>query len=753
VIRLNFKTYPPRFEGDVEQYGATVSGQYYEIPKALRTYLSFAGLKEMSDGSEDIEVWAAPKSPVGHPEYLALVLSRRFDVTLTKDAAKTLKAIEARPMPRAQEDQHNLFATPEPQGWPRTPGGTAELKIQVAGDYFYANCDEGDRPREALLRSAGWFPCRPATEKGRQTMGTRPWRTADAFLADALKELMSPNARKKLKLISTEAARRIKSSSAKAVPANFSVPTPADLDYLDFQKAGVHETLSRGENVIIADEMGLGKTIQGIGIINGRPDAKRILVIPQANMRIGWMREIAKWQTQERTIGIVEGKDFPETDIVIINFDILDAHAEMLHSIDWDLILIDEAQNAANPEAKRTQVIDGVLVDPADLDAEPVPDHLQTPLKLAPGGISVQLTGTPIPSKVHQLYAIASRAAPKIFGTGAEGRQAFLDRYSPMVPIRIDRYGKKVVMWVPDRARNLEELQLRLRGSCMVRRLKRDVDLPPKFRQLIEMPIQLTNRDMAILRQAEADLTEIHERIGGARFEGRPEELANVVIDTCANLGTTTAGFAEISRIRKNLGILKAPYVADFIREELRADMHMAPADRRKTICFAYHKDVIDIIAAGIEDEFPGSVAIYNGATSKKARQKAVDDFQQDDKTRVFIGSGAAATGLTLIRSNRVRMAEMDWRPMTMIQEEDRAWRIGQELSVHVGYLAIPNTLDARMGNSILEKMEVAEAATSTVKLRSEALPRHTQFELETFDGEMAAAELASLDYAEMEIG
>lgn len=735
MIRLNFKSYPAKFEGDVVKYAAVVSGPYYEISESLRAYLSFSGLKELSDGSEDHEVWCSVPSPVSAPEYLAMVLPERFGVDLAGDAKKVIPALNARALPAPKAPQVNLFAGNEAPTFEKTVGGTAALSVQCSGDFWYANCDEGDLARERFLRSAGWMPFRAGSDRLKAKLGTRPWRTADPFLADILRDRMTPSSKAKLSLRQREAHRRIKVSMTTAAPKEFDIAAPGDLDYMDFQKAGIKEALARNESVLIADEMGLGKTIQGIGILNGMPWAKNVLIIPQANMKIGWQREVEKWQLVNRSIGLAEGGDFPDTDVVVINFDILDRHRDALRTRAWDLILIDEAQNAANIDAKRTQAIDGAHDDLENPDAEPVADYLKEPIPLSARGISVQLTGTPIPSKVSQLFAIASRGAPTIFGRGPEARQAFLDRYCPQQPMLVERYGKKVPVLVMGQARNLAELHMRLRGSFMIRRLKRDVDLPPKFRQLIEMPIKLTDRDNQILKQAEADLTSIHERISGVEFRGGPDMLANVVIDTCANLGTAKASFMEISRVRKNLGILKAPYVADFLIRELEEDLELAPADRRKTICFAYHKDVIEIIRARIEERFPGAVVVYNGASSKKARQAAVDTFQEDDRVRIFIGSGAAATGLTLIRSDRVRMAEMDWRPMTMIQEEDRAWRIGQTKSVHVGYLAIPNSLDARMGDSVLEKMEVAEAATSTVKIRKSAKRRLVQENIQFVDG------------------
>jgi SNF2 family DNA or RNA helicase len=124
------------------------------------------------------------------------------------------------------------------------------------------------------------------------------------------------------------------------------------------------------------------------------------------------------------------------------------------------------------------------------------------------------------------------------------------------------------------------------------------------------------------------------------------------------------------------------------------------------------------IIEGLVEEAFPGRVVNYLGATSQKKRQAAVDRFQDDEGCIFFNASlGAAATGITLTAGWRVRFPEFDWRPDFLVQAEDRAWRIGQEKGVDVGYFAIANTLDARMGRGIMLKMEGMERATGPLDL------------------------------------
>ena len=102
---------------------------------------------------------------------------------------------------------------------------------------------------------------------------------------------------------------------------------------------------------------------------------------------------------------------------------------------------------------------------------------------------------------------------------------------------------------------------------------------------------------------------------------------------------------------------------------------------------------------------------------SDKKRQKIIDQFQEDPSKRVIIIiSLSGATGTTLTAAARMRVVEMDWLPANMIQIEDRIWRIGQLQNVDIGYLFIPESMDVKLGNLIIERMVSEEASLNTIK-------------------------------------
>ncbi|MBW3243399.1 hypothetical protein KUV57_12065 [Epibacterium sp. DP7N7-1] len=492
------------------------------------------------------------------------------------------------------------------------------------------------------------------------------------------------------------------------------------------QKLAQCIAVSARDHLYVTDDYILThNTIQGIGVLNGRPEAKRIIIFCQANMKLKWCREVEKWKiNSDLTVGFAEGKTFPDTDIVVINYDIAQKNIEKIRSIDWDLILTDEAHNLKNLEAQRTQAILG------DLESF---DGLG-PLPMAPNGQLVHLTGTPKPNRVAELWPLLTSSRPDIWGTGPEARQAFLNRYEPPFLIQREvpskfKNGKPRTIIVPMNGKPIRELelQMRMRGTgSFVRRLKRDTDLPPKMRTPIEMPFRLSQEDQELLKQAEADLDEIHDRIRGRRISAGESRQAREVIDVISGMAPGSPHFSEIARVRKNLGVLKAPHAGRFIIDELHDDKELPDTLRRKTVVFAHHKEVIRKIAEMAEAEFPGGVLVYDGSSKGNAQQAQakVDAFQENPKSRLFIMSLSGATGITLTAAHRMRVVEPDWSPSNMTQIEDRIWRIGQEQACDIGYLFVPNSLDVKMGLALHAKMETDERAVNTMSFRGMKVTR-----------------------------
>ena len=106
----------------------------------------------------------------------------------------------------------------------------------------------------------------------------------------------------------------------------------------------------------------------------------------------------------------------------------------------------------------------------------------------------------------------------------------------------------------------------------------------------------------------------------------------------------------------------------------------------QKTIVFAHHLNVLETLHAA----FPGESVLVTGQTPLRARQKAVDAFQERASgIKYFIASTrASGLGVTLTASSHVVFVEPDWTPALLDQAEARADRIGQEVEFFYAPLA-----------------------------------------------------------------
>lgn len=448
---------------------------------------------------------------------------------------------------------------------------------------------------------------------------------------------------------------------SKAGDTTFTFPVPAGLTPMPFQQAGVEFLMGRA-NALLADEMGLGKTIQAIGVINADATIAKVLVVCPASLKLNWKAEITKWQTRGLTVGVATGKEFPDTQVVVINYDITAKHADSIHGVAWDLLILDEAHYVKNPDAKRTSTLLGKW----NRDASKVLPAVKARRKIA-------ITGTPIPNRPKELFGLLNFLAPGAFGGFLTYAKQYCAAYQ-------DAYG-----WQTDGASNLDELQSRLRSTVMVRRLKDEVlkELPAKIRQIIPM------EGFEALVKQEQELL--------AKLGVDPES------DWDAFVASLRAGavFEEMSALRKKLALAKAPAVIEHVRDLLESG-------ESKVIVMAHHKDVVDLITAA----FDGAVVKVDGGTPVEARQAAVEQFQTNPEVKVFVGNIiAAGVGLTLTASRTVVFAELDWVPGNVVQAEDRAHRIGQQDTVLIQYLVVDGSLDSRLAQVLQSKAGVIRQA------------------------------------------
>lgn len=493
----------------------------------------------------------------------------------------------------------------------------------------------------------------------------RCWYTTDATIARKLSRYADETTRERL--TSALVARVAALNESRATSADFVTPTPTGLACMPFQNAGVAALLARS-SALLADEMGLGKTVQAIGLINADTTIARVVVVCPATLRLNWQRELTRWLTRSLRVAIASSTVWPDADVVIVNYDILHKHAAVFEQTTFDLAIVDEAHYAKNPKARRAKATYTIKATRR-----------------------VLMTGTPIVNRPKELWPLLNYLDKSTWGKFFPFAMRYCAAYN-------NGWG-----WDFSGASNLDELQTKLRATLMIRRLKADVltELPAKRRQVIEIPANglsaFVERERAAQSQQERTLNALRRAVEHAREAGDSaayESAVNALRDG------ERAAFDEMSRLRHETAIAKAPYVVEHLRDVLEAG--------HKVVVFAHHHDVVDAIA----NEFGRSAVVVDGRVPHVTRQANVDRFQSDETCTLFVGGiQAAGVGITLTAASHVVFAELDWVPGNMTQAEDRLHRIGQRESVLVQHLVLEGSIDAHMAKTLIDKQATLDAA------------------------------------------
>jgi SWI/SNF-related matrix-associated actin-dependent regulator 1 of chromatin subfamily A len=499
----------------------------------------------------------------------------------------------------------------------------------------------------------------------------------------------------------------LETAASRAVDADIDAPVPEGLAYMPFQRAGISYATNR-KGVLIADEMGLGKTIQAIGVINADPTVRSVLVISPKSLTLNWVRELRRWLVRSFHVSRVAGP--PREDvIVVVSYEEAKRWQAALQIAEgapgWDLVVVDEAHWIKNAKAQRTKAVHAIGRG---------------------GRRRIALTGTPIANKPIELFSILQLVDPETWDPAGRKKDKATGALVPMPAgsgCGFFKFAKRYCGgqqgrwgWDFSGATNLQELQEKLRATCMVRRLKADVltDLPAKRRQVVELAANgasgAIERERAAWGRHGDEIEDARVQVELAKAEGDgPYEEA------VAKLKKVTGfAFTEISAIRHETAVAKIPYVVE------HATLALEDGDG-KLVIMAHHHDVIDGVMEGLA--VFGAVKL-TGQQSLEERQAAVDRFQKDPTCRVFVGSiMAAGVGITLTAAAHVIFAELDWVPGNVTQAEDRCHRIGQTESVLVQHLVFDDSLDARMAKVLVEKQKIADAGLDKVYANEPAVP------------------------------
>ena len=439
-----------------------------------------------------------------------------------------------------------------------------------------------------------------------------------------------------------------------------------------------------GMGACLADDMGLGKTIQTISLLLREKGTKKklsapVLLIAPTSVVTNWEREIGRFapglQTYvHRGSGRLRGEEMrsavKDQDVVLTSYPVARLDAESIQSIHWLAVILDEAQNIKNPEAKQTQAI-------RKIGAE----------------FRIALTGTPVENRLSELWSIMHFLNPGYLGA----RKSFRENFS----LPIERYHDEEAI------RQLKQLT----APFILRRVKTDPrvisDLPEKVETKVYCT--LTEEQATLYEAVVQDVMKKIEEEEGIKRRGLVLSMMMQLKQICNHpvqyLHQSSKDSADVSLDNRSG---KLERLGELLEEVL--------AEGDRALIFTQFAEMGEMLADYLPKAFGAATQFLHGGTSTKMRDQMVKRFQEDEHAPpIFILSlKAGGTGLNLTRANHVFHFDRWWNPAVENQATDRAFRIGQKRNVQVHKFVTTGTLEEMIDDMIESKKGLAEAVVGS---------------------------------------
>jgi superfamily II DNA or RNA helicase len=441
------------------------------------------------------------------------------------------------------------------------------------------------------------------------------------------------------------------------------------------------------QGACLADDMGLGKTIQLLAFLQhlkAEEELKRaVLLVAPTSVLTNWKREAAAF-TPDLVVQEHYGprrpsspealkKALKDVDLVLTTYGLLQRDSEVLDKVDWQGVVIDEAQAIKNHNAKQSMAA-------RDLGRA-----------MKGSRFRIALTGTPVENRVSELWALMDFLNPKVLGDEPFFRQ----RYR----LPIERYGDMS---------SLRDLKGRV-SPFILRRLKTDKSIISDLPEKVELSewVGLAPEQKKLYNKTVEESLDAIARAPLGQKHGQVLALLTRLKQICNHPAlalkedphAADASFFKAFAARS----AKVQRLEEILDEVIEA------GDR--ALLFTQFAEWGHLLKAHLEHKWRQEVPFLYGNTSKSERQAMVDRFQDDPRgPQLFLLSlKAGGVGLNLTRASHVFHIDRWWNPAVENQATDRAYRIGQQNRVLVHKFITSGSVEERIDRMIKEKSKLAE--------------------------------------------
>ncbi|CAI8044830.1 Chromodomain-helicase-DNA-binding protein 5, partial [Geodia barretti] len=446
-------------------------------------------------------------------------------------------------------------------------------------------------------------------------------------------------------------------------------------------------------NTILADEMGLGKTIQTIvflySLVKEDHSNGPFLITAPLSTIVNWEREFEIWAPdlyvvtysgdrenraviRENEFSFVDGavrsgtklfkmkKEVPtKFHVLLTSYEFISVDSTILQSIDWEVLVVDEAHRLKNNQSKFFRVLNTYFIK-----------------------YKLLLTGTPLQNNLEELFHLLNFLNREGFSSLEDFQDEFQD-------ISKEEQVKK-----------LHELL----APHLLRRLKQDVlkNIPSK-RELI-VRVELSPMQQKYYRWI---LTRNFEKLNTRGAQ--PVSLLNVMMDLkkCCNhpylfptaqqeAPLTATGYYEGKALIQAGGKF---IILEKMLKELKKQGHRVLIFSQMTRMLDILEDFLEYLGYHFER--------IDGNVTGPERQQSIDRFNAPGATQfVFLlSTRAGGLGINLATADTVIIYDSDWNPHNDIQAFSRAHRIGQANKVMIYRFVTRSSVEERITEVAKRKM------------------------------------------------
>lgn len=428
---------------------------------------------------------------------------------------------------------------------------------------------------------------------------------------------------------------------------------------------------------ILADDMGLGKTIQALVLLlshykhskNGKKRPPSLVVAP-TSVVYNWLAEAEKFSPKLST-ALFLGRERGELlermkkgaanlpNVIFTTYGIIRRDYEQLKEVQFDYLILDEAQNIKNPDSV------GAVAS-----------------KSLKALHRVCLSGTPVENRLKELWSLFDFLMPEFLGSYRD----FNDNFERPIEAGLGESGQKLRKIV---------------HPFIMRRLKSQVEqeLPPRT---------------DIISQCEMDDEQ------RALYLDVLDECRQKVFGEIANRGFNRSQISVLAALLRLRQVCCDPRLLKDRKEgetappsaklaSLLAMITEITDAGHKILIFSQFVEMLTLIRTEL-DKIKMDYSYIDGQTPAKERLDRVNIFNEDPKIPVFLISlKAGGTGLNLTGADYVIHYDPWWNPAVENQATDRAHRIGQKRHVFNYKLITRGTVEEKILALQQKKKELAE--------------------------------------------